>query len=409
MKTLGLYIAVLFLSCAFALGQAQYKILYSFAGPPDGAYPASEVIRDISGNLYGTTESGGSSQCEEGCGTVFRLSPNPDGTWSETVLYTFCTEENCTDGQYPVAGLTIDSAGNLYGVTLTGAVFELSPPVVPADPWTYTLLFQFGLRFGGGIDPMGRMIFDDSGNLYGTTYEGGTGWGSVFELSPTPDGWTETDLYDFCPHPNVNACIDGNGPQAGVVFDKAGNLYGTTAFGGNSRYFGGGTVYRLSHKDGEWKETVLYAFPSMFSKRGGAPDGAVTFDASGNLFGTFSEGGESDDGGVFRLSRQNGGNEEIVSFDGVNGSVPSSAVLIDPRNNNLYGTAAGNTPNLHGTIFKIAGKKIIVLHTFGGYPTDGDLPYGGLTSDGHGHLYGTTKIGGPHGPYGFGTVFEIIP
>jgi len=407
MKTLGLYTAVVFLSCAFALGQAQYKILYSFAGPPDGKWPHAEVVFDSAGNLYGTTANGGdSSQCEDGCGTVFRLSPNQDGTWSETVLYDFCEEQNCADGQYPEAGLALDAAGNLYGVTLTGAVFELSPPVVPADPWTYKLLFQFGFHFGERAAPMGRMIFDDSGNLYGTTAWGGTGWGSVFELSPTPDGWTETDLYDFCPHPNVSACIDGNGPQAGVVFDKAGNLYGTTFFGGNPQYLGGGTVYRLSHKGGEWKETVLYAFPSQFGKRGGGPTGAVAFDANGNLFGTFSQGGESDRGGVFRLAGQNGGSEEIVSFDGVNGSFPQAAVLIDPRNNNLYGTATGNYPNYHGTVFRIAGKEITVLHTFAGYPTDGDLPFGALTSDGHGHLYGTTKIGGP---YGFGTVFEITP
>ena len=217
------------------------SVLYSFTGGSDGASPYSDVILDQAGNLYGTTWQGGVSGCAfgTGCGTVYQLTPSGSG-WKENTLYSF---QSATDGGNPPAGLIFDPSGNLYGATWTdgpgggGTVFELSP----ADgSWTFTSLYA--LNGTGG--PAGSLVMDGAGSLYGTTdSDGAHGVGSVFKLTPSNGGWIYTSLYDF------TGGSDGYFPLCRVVFDTSGNLYGTTYAGGNNNDCGGygcGVVWEIT-------------------------------------------------------------------------------------------------------------------------------------------------------------------
>ena len=256
----------------------------------DGARPQAGLIFDAAGNLYGTTFYGGSLSCDRpsACGTVFELSPPAAGrtAWTEMVLHSFI---NYTDGARPAAGLIFDAAGNLYGTTYEagvshyGTVFELSPPAAGRTAWTETVLHSFA--GAGGAVPAAGLIFDSGGHLYGTTYVGGVSdYGTVFELSPPTAGrtaWTETVLHRF-------AGTDGTNPVAGLIFDAAGNLYGTTLGGGVSDY---GTVFELSPPAAgrtAWTETVLHSFAGT---DGANPAAGLIFDAAGNLYGTAAWGG----------------------------------------------------------------------------------------------------------------------
>jgi uncharacterized repeat protein (TIGR03803 family) len=220
MKTLNMIAAIVVMSPVFMMGQAQYKVLWSFAGAGsrDGGQPVAGLVFDKAGNLYGTTRLGGNSApfpCTSGCGTVFELSPVGDGTWTETVLYAFCSryvDSQCVDGALPQGDLLLDAAGNLYGMTNgggkqpclsqsigCGTVFKLSPPQSPGASWTEKVLYSFcakpaNNRCLDGAEPVGQLAKDASGNLYGATKEGGSGHvnaGTVFELSHGMNGWTE--------------------------------------------------------------------------------------------------------------------------------------------------------------------------------------------------------------------------
>ena len=255
-------------------------VLYNFGSFTDDGYePSASLIFDAAGNLYGTTQFGGI----HGWGTVFELTPTTGGGWSEQVLYNFCAQTNCsTDGFLPSAGLIFDAAGNLYGTTTlggtdgVGTVFELTP--TGGGGWSEQVLLNFGT---GGAFPQAGLIFDAAGNLYGTTSEGGTNIGTVFELTPNVGGgWTETVLHNF------GSGTDGSYPYAGLIFDAAGNLYGTTQYGGtyNSCSGGCGTVFELTPTaGGKWTEQVLL----NFNGTGGAnPYAGLIFDAAGHLYGT---------------------------------------------------------------------------------------------------------------------------
>lgn len=234
------------------------KVLYSFcqlADCADGAYPVAGLIEDASGNLYGTTEYGGTRTV----GAVFELTPPPAGetAWTETVLYSFCTLVGCSDGEYPEARLIRDPSGNLYGTTYyggaddEGVVFELTPPATGQTAWTETVLYSFCAQADctDGERPEARLSRDPSGTLYGTTSEGGAyDAGTVFALTPPSGGatlWTETVLHSFCARGGKD-CTDGSYPDAGLNLDAQGNLFGTTneggAFGGGDS---GGTVFEL--------------------------------------------------------------------------------------------------------------------------------------------------------------------
>ena len=255
-----------------------------------------------------------------------------------------------------------------------------------------------------GADPEGTLVFDAAGNLYGTTTFGGTyGFGTVFELTVHKGVWTETVLHNF-----INNNIDGTYPPANLIFDSAGNLYGTTFLGGTYNY---GTVFEMTpQRGGAWAETVLHNF-NYDGTDGDNPHAGVIFDAAGNLYGTAGGGGAYNYGAVFELTPEPGGRwkEAILqSFDpnGTSGTAPLANLLVDTAGN-LYGTTEGNG----GTVFELtpqAGGGWInkVLHTFVSAHKDGYGPWSGLVSDAKGNLYGTTVSGGSKG---VGTVFEITP
>lgn len=439
MKLLAYCLTMFLIVSEPTFGQ-QFKVLYSFEGryqAGDGAEPQGDLVMDKAGNIYGTTYLGGASlqpACAPyGCGSVFELSPNNDGGWSEVLLYSFCSDQvgiQCLDGKYPRAGLIFDSSGNLYGTTENGGnqaclpdlggcgiVFELSPPSVPGNGWTEKVLYNFcsnavNLQCLDGYHPVSQLIFDGSGNLYSTTLSGGTGHltnsqneGLVFELSPGESGWTETVLYNFCSLGTGNFCLDGAAPAAGVAFDNSGNLYGTTGLGGAPKSSGGGTVYRLSEGANGWTEEVLYAFRPPYLT-GAGPVASVIFDRSGDLYSTVMGGGQYSFGGVFRLSPKGRG-ESTFSFNGEDGNDPTAGLLL--RGNTLFGTTSGEGIDYIGSVFKIeAPEQESVLYNFCSQPncTDGNNPLAGLIMDSLGNLYGTTNLGGAND---WGVVFEITP
>ncbi len=417
-----------------------YKTLYTFVGDASGQFP-SGVIFDQAGNLYGTTGEGGGGPCDDGCGLAYKLTPNADGSWAESVLYTFCSVGGCADGFYPYAGLTLDQSGNLYGETYLGGgaagcdcgtVFELTPS--SNGSWTEKVIYHFTDGADGGL-PIGGLIFDQAGNLYGTTYGGGIGYGVIFELTPNADGsWTEKVLHN-------SKGAGGESPlNATLIFDHAGNLYGT-ASGGDSKSCGDGegcgVVFELSpNSDGSWEEKVLHRFTGA---DGAFPGAGVIFDQAGNLYGTTEEGGNPTQcvdegvgcGAIFQLIPNADGSwkETILHhFTGGKDGGLSFAPLIFDKSGNLYGTTeVGGKPKLCagdgfsggcGVVFKLqpnskGGWNETVLHRFVRDP--GAYPQAGVIFDAAGNLYGTTQ-GDSNGCSDirpcrntFGSVFEITP
>jgi uncharacterized repeat protein (TIGR03803 family) len=420
MTKILLCVLAILLASTLTLGQAQYKVLWSFGSGSDGALLFGNLTADRVGNLYGTTGAGGATSFCTGCGTVFKLSANTDGTWTETILYSFCSGgQSCSDGAVPKAGLIFDASGNLYGTTASGGahsygtVFEVSPPPSPGDKWKETVLYSFCANYQNstcldGATPLSQLTYDTAGNLYGTTSSGGTGGtsggccegGTVFELSPGATGWTETVLHNFCPGGGI--CADGLAPQAGVTFDKGGDLYGTTIAGGD--YQGNGTVYKLSPGQNGWVETVLR---TSMQSLAAAPLGAVSIDRLGNLYSTFSRGGQNPGvGGVFRLGIPGGAT--AFSFNGSDGNMPVAGVLLDSKQPTLYGTTEIGGVNDAGTVFKmVAPANESVLYSFCSQPScaDGSRPLASVIEDEAGNLYGTTRQGGV---YNQGVAFEIV-
>jgi uncharacterized repeat protein (TIGR03803 family) len=318
--------------------------------------------------------------------------------WNEQVLYSF---QGGTDGLGPVGRIVLDKQGNLYGATANGAsatcpgvgscgtVYELSPPGKNGDPWKETILHVFkGLQFGDGAIPEGGLVMDAAGNLYGTTAYDGTGQcklgglvgcGTVYEMSPPPQpggAWTETVLYSF------QGGNDGYFPWGDLVFDKSGNLYGATSFGGGKGtncgdpiYPNCGTIFELSppqQKGGAWTEKVLYSFqglePWSVQGDGSEPNGGLALDEAGNIYGTTNLGGTS--------------------------------------------ASAACNPSGCGTVLELTAPSVNggawtekVLHRFLAQPSDGAGPNGNLLLV-NGSLYGTTRGGGSHQA---GVVYELEP
>jgi uncharacterized repeat protein (TIGR03803 family) len=391
----------------------QEKVLHSFRNEGSPGYgPIGGVISDAAGNLYGTTSGAG----ENDGGVVFKMTPQ-EGGWSLTVLHSFGKPG---DGSNPISSLTLDSSGNLFGTTYYGGNYRLGTAfeLVPSADghWTESLLHSFGEE-GDGIYPLADLILDSSGNLYGTTSEGGSGYGTVFELSRQTDGgWKETLLYSFASE------ADGSDPSAGLVFDASGNLYGTTFGGGD---FNNGTVFELSCTvGGGWTKKVLYSFGKP--PDGASPPGSLVFDAAGNLYSTTTTGGNSASctfgcGTVFELSPQADGiwTEEILHnfrCDGTDGFYPVSGVVLDPAGNLYSVTNAGGdatncgNPSSYGTVFELVNKgdggwAEQILFSFNN-GEGGAYPEAGVIFCAPRILCGTTYEGGN---YGFGTVFELKP
>ena len=320
----------------------------------DGNIPSSGLIVDTAGNFYGVTESGGTNNA----GTVYRLSHESGGAWTEAILYNF--KGGTSDGAGPSGLLLRDSAGSLYGTTRQGG-FQPAQCTNTANP--------------------------------------GLGCGIVFKLVPTKTGeWTETVLHRF------TGGADGGNPNAGLVHDGVGNLYGTAAFCGAA---GSGTVYKLSPTTTSWKLTVLHTLAG--SADGINPMAPVVFDSSGNLYGDTYNGGAEGKGIVFKLSPQTTGlwKEQILhTFIGgpTDGNQPFLGGVTLDKNGNVYGgTFFGGPAKLNGgTVFKLNAAKgyaITILHNFSDSDPAGGFVNGGLIFDSKGNLWGTNAYG----------VFELSP
>jgi uncharacterized repeat protein (TIGR03803 family) len=388
---------------------AQETVLYNFNGGVTGSEPGSNLILDAAGNLYGTSPRGGATDY----GVVFELSPQTGGGWTEQVLHSF--SNNGHDGILPQGGLIFDAGGNLYGTTSGGGVhkggtvFELAPAT--GGGWTESVLHNFGAG-ADGSEPYGGLIMDAAGNLYGTTTLGGAhGDGAAFELSPvTGEGWTEKMLHSF------SGTTDGSQPFAGLTFDASGNLYGTALEGGT---YGDGTVFELTPQSGgQWAGKVLHTFGDANGNGAIAyePYGGVVFDQAGNLYGTTYYGGGNGGGTVYELTPSTSGEwkeSPVRNFGGTGGAQPLAGVVIDAAGN-LYGTTV-NGGNEHtvcdgtgcGVVYELSpvtggGWTETVLIDFN--YTDGGHPTGTLIFDSAGNICGTTSAGGSGV---FGTVFEI--
>jgi uncharacterized repeat protein (TIGR03803 family) len=383
----------------------QETVLHTFQGGADGANLQAGLITDSSGNLYGTTSGQGGAG---DYGTVFRLSPDGHGSYTESVLYRF---QGGADSGNPEGALTLDASGNLYGTTAgvsdPGTVFRLSPD--GSGGYAKAILHQFQ---GGaeGAAPFASVLMDAGGNLFGTTYRGGTGCGTqgcgtAFKLTPNGGGgYTESVIHAF------QGGTDGAECYANLIMDADGNLYGTTFGQDVASDFG--TVFRLSaNGSGGYTETVLYRFQG--GADGASPEIGLSLDAGGNLYGTASGGGTgSGYGTVFRLTPDGAGNyTETVLYafkGGADGSYPLSTPLLD-AGGNLYGTTSGgDVASDNGTVFKLTpsgsgGYTETLPHTFTG-GADGAGSYSTLIADASGNLFGTTTSGGSTG---FGVVFEV--
>ena len=346
-------------------------ILHSFTGGADGGWPIGGVILDPAGNIYGTTETGGGTA---DAGVVFRLDPGGN----ETVLHTF---GGAPDGAGPHAALARDAAGNLYGTTYGGGATNMGAVFKLDASGNESVLYSFQGGADGG-SPQSAVTLDPAGNLYGTSQN------NVYKIDTAGQ---KTVLYSFPGGPE-----GGNPGAAGVTLDAAGNLYGTTWLGGT---YGAGNVFKV---DPSGVETVLYEFTG--GSDGGSPESGVIRDSAGDLYGTTAEGGALNYGAVFKISSTQV-ESVIYSFpSSADGENPWDATLIRDAAGNLYGTTINGGPANNGVVFGIdtSGTESVLYSFSGGQ--DGGQPWAGVTLDAAGNLYGTTNEGGVAG---MGVVFKV--
>jgi hypothetical protein len=403
------------------------QIIYAFRGGADGANPESDLTIDAAGNLYGTTMGGGAGCNGYGCGTVFELVRTTNG-WTHQVLYRFAgTSVRSPDGANPMAGVVFDSSGNIYGTTSSGGiskcgvVFKLAP--TSHGGWSESVLYSFGCG-SAGMYPKADLVFDVQGNLYGMTPAGGTGtgfcggssnWyggcGIAFRLSPNPDGsWTETTIYNFQGSPD--AAI----PIGALVPDGKEGFYGASEYGGagpcgtgnraTDPPSGCGAVFDLTPTGAGWTESVIYSF---FVGRGFArqPSSGLIVDGPSLLFGASSVGGNGI-GTVFRLDDTGRGwNQSILHrfYGKPDGRSPVGRLVKDPQGV-WYGVTAIGGTNHDGTLFALAltkaGWNERIL--FNSDNSTGE-PLAGPIVDSQGHVYGTADGGSGNN----GTIYEVIP
>jgi uncharacterized repeat protein (TIGR03803 family) len=318
------------------------KILFNFTGAPGNyVYPAGPLVVDAKGNLYGTTGQGGGQACN--CGEVYELARSTN--WTQSILYSFLG--GAIDGAYPNFGLVADSAGNFFVETQQGGsdgygtIVELTPG--SGGSWTETIIYEF-TNGRDGVNPYGGLTLDAAGNIYGIASGGGVySGGTVFKLSPVSGGWAETTLYAFTGGEN------GYPTSGGVVLDGAGDLYGITTVGGYDLV---GNVFRLSPAKGYWNYTTLHNFTG--GSDGGYPYGRLAIDRAGNIYGMTSLGGSFEYGTIYKLISTNGVWKETVLHNftnGLDGQNPYSGLTLD-SSGNLYGAASGGADNF-GLVFEI--------------------------------------------------------
>lgn len=399
-------VLVVLVTLAASAAQAQqFSVIHTFTGAGDGGAPYAGLTIDHGGNLYGTTTSGGAHSE----GTVFRLK-RAGSSWTLSTLYSF---QGGVDGALPAGGVILGPDGNLYGMTQSGGtgcaqhgcgiVYKLQPPATfcraVSCPWTKTTLYS--LDYSSGAYPSSaNLTFDQAGNLYGSTAAyGAYGKGTVFKLTPSNGAWTVSVPWAF------TGGNDGALPYSTVIFDGAGNLYGTAYAGGADNY---GTVYELSPSGSGWTEKTLYTFTG--GNDGSQPFGGVATDQRGNIYGTTFSGGTPGQGTVFELTPSGGGwsYDLLQTFSGYDG--PYATPTLDSAGN-VYVTSTFSTldgGSQAGGVYKLTrsngGWSTSALYTFTG-GNDGDIPADSVTIDANGNIYGTTVAGGS----GQGVVFEITP
>ncbi len=411
--------SILTVTLLIAASQAQtLKVIHAFTGGRDGANPFTGLTIDSAGDLYGVAGAGGGGTCvlegTPGCGSIFKLTPKTGGGWTFTALYNFLSEP---DGAAPIETVTLLSNGTLVGITVAGGEGDPSLCTFENDDIGCGTVWELAAgshhdkvlyRFQNGTDggaPYGNVI-QVGKNFYGVTVQGGDlscnnprGCGTVYEMTPTG---AETAIHAF-----TGAGGDGANPIGGLVADKNGNLYGTTAGGG----LGYGTIYELSPQvSGIWRERILYSFTNTGD--GENPNAGLAMDNAGNLYGTTWQGGAGGGGTVFKLPKNSRTLAVLYSF-------PLAGFAVDPlvldSNNNIYGTIQGGGANGLGEAFELkpngTGYSFIDLHDFTGLG-DGGNPLGGLVLDSAGNLYGTTLHYGANNcgdGAGCGVVYEITP
>ncbi len=392
-----------FMLAAYASQAQSFQVLHNFTGGRDGANPTDGLTIDQHGNLYGTASSGGNqvSGCSNslgtyGCGSVFELARSGSG-WILKPLYDF---QGGTDAD-PALGVTFGPDGALYGLTAgtsgscsneygCGGVYRLAPPptICPSFTcnWQETVLHLFSGQ-PDGSSPTSRLLFDSTGNLYGTTFFGGSyNDGAAYELSPGNGGWTESVIYSF----NEGNLGKGVALPAGyLAIDQTNNLYGASYCNDTIGCFYG-AVFELQHSQSGWSVTPLYQFDGY---NGYAPI-SVYRDPSGNLYGVNTGDGSNESGNIYEVSPSNGAWTFNMLYDfGGFGEDNASGLVVDSAGN-VYGV---NSSLFNaGYVFKLtpsgSGWTFTTLHTFGG--ADGSGPYGQLVLDSSGNLYGTTESGG---------------
>jgi uncharacterized repeat protein (TIGR03803 family) len=359
--------------------------LYSFSGG-DGISPNGGLVSDGQGNLYGTTNKGGTGGTGSHDGTIFRYNVNMGAF---TTLFNF----SGSPGLYPNGGLVLDALGNLYGTTTNGGNND------------YGTIFRYNVKTGvftslfssfndtNGRSPNGGLVLDSKGNLYGTTTNGGHNeFGTVFKYNVNTRIFTS--LYS-----NFLG-TDGRYPNGGLVLDSQGNLYGTTSNGGHNDF---GSIFKYNVNGGGY--TSLYN--NFLGTDGRFPNGGLVLDSQGNLYGTTSNGGHNDFGSIFEYNVNGGGYASLYSnFLGTDGRYPDGGLVLDSQGN-LFGATTNGGHNDFGSIFQYnvnGGGYTSLYNNFLG--TNGLSPNGGLFLDGQGILYGTTQAGGNSND---GTIFSIFP
>lgn len=367
---------------------ATFNVLHTFTGGSDGGNPVDGVTIDKFGNLYGTAASGGS-----GYGTAYELKPAGSG-WTFQVLHTFTAG---ADGAAPGARLIPGPGGRLYGTTTQGAsgggtVFDLG--ALKKSPKENAL---FTFTGGNGYQASdGDLSFDKHGDIYGTTSYGGTyNGGALFKLTKSKGGYSETLLHSF------GSGTDGSVPVSGVIFDAQGNMYGSTSAGGTGGY---GTIYEVSPTG---QETILWNFQAQSD--GMTPYAGLQLDASGNLYGAATNGGVNGGGTIFELSQSNGSWNltPIYSTPGWGVSGPYRTPYLD-ANGNIFGTTHCDGAYSAGSIYELTRSgstwNYTALHDFTG-GSDGAYVFAPPVFDSKGNIYGTTQVGGS----GYGVVWEVSP
>ena len=415
-----LTIAALLLTFAPGNG-ASARTIYSFCPNFDcttGSGARGSLLAGPKNSLYGVGYFGGAN----GGGVAFMLQRH-GRSWTYQVLYDFCAAKKCTDGSVPSTPLIADAAGNLYGATQAGgandggAFFELSPPAEGETAWTETVLYSFCARAAcaDGKQPIYRLTYagaaagapyDGVSPVYGVTIDGGNdpAGGVIYRLSPRKGGWLEKVLYAFCAGAG---CGNGSAPSGGPTLDPAGNLYGVTFYGGASNY---GVIYELAGSNYE----VVHDFCEGCSE-GGEPTGQLAIDAAGNLFGGAQVGGlcSAECGTLFKFAPSGAQYSVLYEFCRLrncrDGMTPFGDLTMD-ASGNIYGATATRGGRCdgydgEGAVYELSGSTYTRLHAFCRFG-DGEFPNPGLTLDASGKLFGTTQQGGN---YGSGTIFEISP